>query len=147
MKMHIRTNRSVGRAAAATTLIGLVAAVSAGPAQANPARASAAVVNDVLVISGTNAADRITVDFTALDSVVVGLGPDHAQRLDRRTFHSVSVYLRAGDDDFRTISGGSLADVPLTVRSGAGDDTVVGGAANDVLEGDSGEDPRDDFPI
>ena len=62
--------------------IGLVAAVSAGPAQATPARASAAVVDDVLVISGTNAADRITVDFTALDSVVVDLGHDHVPRLD-----------------------------------------------------------------
>jgi Ca2+-binding RTX toxin-like protein len=140
MKEQSRTNRWFGRAAAATTLIGLVAAVSAGPAQATPAGASAAVVDDVLVISGTNAADRITVDFTALDSVVVDLGHDHVQRLDPRTLHSVSVYLHAGDDDFRTLSAGSLADVPLTVRAGAGDDTVVGGAANDVLEGGSGED-------
>ena len=140
MKVQSRTKRSLGRAAAATTMIGLVAAVSAGPAQATAARASAAVVDDVLVISGTNAADRITVDFTALDSVVVDLGHDHVQRLDPRTFDSVSVYLRAGDDDFRTLSGGSLADVPLTVRSGAGDDTAVGGAANDVLKGGSGED-------
>jgi Ca2+-binding RTX toxin-like protein len=140
MKEQSRSSRSFGRAAVATTLIGLVAAVSAGPAQATPARASAAVVNDVLVISGTNAADRITVDFTALDSVVVDLGHDHVQRLDPRTFRSVSAYLRAGDDDFRTLSGGALADVPLTVWSGAGDDTAVGGAANDVLNGDSGKD-------
>ena len=140
MNEQSRTNRSFGRAAAATTLIGLVAAVSAGPAQATPARASAAVVDDVLVISGTNAADRITVDFTALGSVVVDLGHHHVRRLDPRTFHSVSVYLGAGGDDFRTLSGGSLADVSLTVRSGAGDDTVVGGAANDVLKGGSGED-------
>ena len=140
MREQSRTHRSLGLAAAATTLIGVVAAVSAGPAQATPARASAAVVDDVLVISGTNAADRITVDFTSLDSVVVNLGRDQVQRLDPRTFHSVSVYLRAGDDDFRTLSGGSLADVPMTVRSGAGDDTAVGGAANDVLRGGSGED-------
>ena len=144
MKVKSRTNRLFGRAAAATTLIGLVAAVSAGPAQAAPAqataRASAAVVDDVLVINGTNAADRITVDFSALDSVVVDLGRDHVQRLDPRTFHSVSVFLRAGDDDFRTLSGGSLADLPMTIRSGAGDDTAVGGAANDVLNGGSGED-------
>lgn len=140
MKEQRRTNRAFGRAAAVTTMIGLVAAVSAGPAHATPPRASAAVVGDVLVISGTNTADRITVDFTALDSVVVDLGHDHVQRLDPRTFHSVSASLRSGDDDFRTISGGSLADVPLTVRSGAGDDTAVGGAANDVLEGESGED-------
>jgi hypothetical protein len=134
------TNGSFGRAAAVTTLIGLVAAVSAGPAQATPSRASAAVVNDVLVISGTNAADRITVDFTTPGSVVVDLGHDNVQRLDPRTFHSASVLLRAGDDDFRTLSGGSLADVPMTVSSGSGDDAAVGGAANDVLMGDSGED-------
>ena len=140
MKEQRRANRSFVRAAAATTLIGLVAAVSAGAAQATPARVSAAVVDDVLVISGTNATDWITVDFTALDSVVVDLGHDHVRRFDPRTFHSVSVYLRAGDDDFRTLSGGSLADVPLRVWSGAGDDTAVGGAANDVLNGGSGED-------
>ena len=140
MNQQSRANRSFGRAAAAATLIGVVAAVSAGPAQATPPRASAAVVDDVLVISGTNAADRITVNFTALDSVVVDLGHHHVRRFDPRTFHSASVHLRAGDDDFRTLSGGLLADVPLTLRSGAGDDTAVGGAANDVLEGGSGED-------
>ena len=143
MRMHSRTNRSFGRAAAATTMIGLVAAVlavSAGPAQATPARASAAVVDDVLVINGTNAADRITVDFTAPDSVAVNLGHDHVQRFDPRTFHSASVSLRAGDDDFRTLSGASVTDVPLTIRAGAGNDTAVGGAADDVLEGGSGRD-------
>jgi Hemolysin-type calcium-binding repeat (2 copies). len=140
MKEQGRPNMSFGRAAAATALIGLVVAVSAGSAHATPAGASASVVDDVLVISGTNAADRISVDFTVLGTVVVNLGHDHVQRLDPRTFNSVSVYLRAGDDDFRTLSGGSLVDVPLTVRAGAGDDTVVGGAANDVLEGASGDD-------
>jgi len=143
MKEQCRTNRSFGRAAAATTLIGLVgllAAVSAGPAQATAARASAAVVDDVLVINGTNAGDRITVDFTALDSVLVDLGHDNAQRFDSRTFHSAAVYLGGGDDDFRTLSGGSLVDVPLVIRSGAGNDAVVGGGANDVLNGGSGDD-------
>ena len=82
MNKQSRPTGSFVRAAAATTLIGLIAAVSAGPAQATPARASAAVVDDVLVINGTSAADRITVDFTALGSVVVDLGHDHVQRLD-----------------------------------------------------------------
>lgn len=139
MKEQCRTPRSVGRAAAATTLIGLVAAASAGPAQATQAHASAVVVDQVLAISGTGAADRITVDFTALDSVAVDLG-DGVHRFDPRTFHSVSVYLGSGDDDFRTLSGGALVDVPMTVWSGAGDDEAVTGAANDTLEGGSGED-------
>ena len=46
MKEQSRTNRWFGRAAAVATMIGLVAAVSAGPAQATPARASAAVGDD-----------------------------------------------------------------------------------------------------
>ena len=132
--------RSLGLAAATTTLIGLVGAVSAGPAHATPAGVTAAVVDDVLVITGTSAADRVTLDFSAHDPVVVDLGHDHVHRLDPRTFHSVAADLGAGDDDFRTLSGGSLADVPLTVRAGTGDDTVVGGAANDVIDGGSGDD-------
>jgi hypothetical protein len=139
MKEQYKTPRSLGRPAAAATVIGLAVAVSAGPAQATPERASAAVVDDVLVISGTNAGDRITLDFTALDSAAVVLG-DRVQRFDPRTFHAASVYLRAGDDDFRTLSAGSLVDVPLTIRSGAGNDDVAGGAANDVVKGGSGDD-------
>jgi len=139
MKEQCKTPRSVGRAAAATTLIGLVAAVSAGPAQATPAQASASVVDQVLAISGTSAADRVSIDFTALDSVAVDAGQG-VQRFDARTFHSVSVSLGSGDDDFRTLSGGALVDLPMTVHAGAGDDFVLGGAANDVLYGGSGDD-------
>src|SRR5918994_228218 len=135
MKEQSRTNRSLGRAAAATTLIGLVAAVSGGPAQATSARASAAVIDDVLVISGTNAVDRITVDFTALDSVVVDLGRDHVQRLDPRTFDSVSVYLRAGADD--VLKGGSGEDFLL---GGAGTDREYGGRGADFVNGGVGTD-------
>ena len=50
------------------------------------------------------------------------------------------VDLRAGDDDFRTISGGSLADVPMTVATGNGNDVATTGAGSDVLDGGNGED-------
>jgi Ca2+-binding RTX toxin-like protein len=111
------------------------------PAQATPVPASAAVVDDVLTISGTNAADQITVDFTALDSVVVNLGGNSgSRRFDRSTFHSATVDLRAGDDDFRTLTGGSLADVPMTITTGTGNDSAVAGAGNDVVDGGNGDD-------
>ena len=128
-------------AAAAAAAIGVAATLAGVPAQATPVRARAAVVDDVLTISGSNAADEITVDFTALDSVLVDLGGDNgARRFDRSTFRAVSVDLHAGDDDFRTLTGGSLADVPMTVTTGSGNDSAVAGAGNDVLDGGSGED-------
>ncbi|HEX6921871.1 MAG TPA: calcium-binding protein [Actinomycetes bacterium] len=145
MRVQYRTQRSHGRAAAAAAAaaaaIGVAATLAAGPAQATPVQARAAVVDDVLTISGTNAADQITVDFTALDSVVVDLGGNSGpRRFDRSTFHSASVSLHAGDDDFRTLTGGPLADVPMTITTGAGNDSAVMGAGNDVVNGGSGED-------
>ena len=59
--MRVQTN---GRAAAAAAIAILASATLAGgPSQATPAQAGAVVVDDVLTISGTNAADQITVDF------------------------------------------------------------------------------------
>jgi len=143
MRVQNRTRKSHGRAAAAAAAAAIAAtATLAGmPAEATPARAGAAVVNGVLTISGTNSGDRITVDFTALDSVVVDLGGDNGtRRFESSSVHSASVDLHAGDDDFRTLTGGSLADVPMTVTTGAGNDAALAGAGNDVLDGDTGED-------
>jgi hypothetical protein len=143
MRVQYRTRRSQGRAAAAAAAagIGLAATLAGAPAQATPVRAGAAVVDDVLTISGTNAADQITVDFTAADSVVVDLGGNSgSRRFDRSTFHSASVDLHAGDDDFRTLTGGPLADVPMTITTGAGNDSALTGAGNDVLDGGTGDD-------
>ncbi len=98
-------------------------------------------MNDVLIISGTNAADQISVDFTPLDSVVVDLGGSNGtRRFVSGSFHSASVDLRAGDDAFRTLSGGPLVDVPMTVTTGNGSDTATTGAGSDVLDGGNGDD-------
>ena len=142
MRVQYRIRRSHGRAAAAAAATAIAVATLAGaPAEATPERASAAVVDDVLTISGTNSGDRITVDFTALDSVLVDFGGNNgSRRFDRSSFDSASVDLHAGDDDFRTLTGGSLADVPMTVTTGAGNDFALSGAGNDVLDGDTGED-------
>ena len=142
MRVQNRTRRAHGRAAAAAAATAIVATtLVGGPAQATPARAAAVVVDDVLTISGTNAADQISVDFTPLDSVVVDLGGSNGtRRFASGSFHSASVDLRAGDDDLRAISGGPLVDVPMSVASGAGNDVATTGAGNDVLDGGSGED-------
>ena len=128
MKMNNnRTRRSQGGAAAAAATAIVATTTLAGlPAHATPARAAAAVVDDVLVVTGTNAGDQITIDFSALDSVVVDLGGGNGtRRFAAGSFHSASVDLRAGDDDFRTITGGSLADVPMTVETGNGNDVAI----------------------
>jgi hypothetical protein len=143
MTVQNRTRRSHGRVAAAATAaaIGVGATLAAVPAHAMPAGAWAGVIDDVLIISGTNAADQITVDFTALDSVVVNLGGwSGSRRFDRATFHTASVNLHAGDDAFRTISGGALADAPMTLAAGAGNDSVVTGAGKDTVDGGTGDD-------
>jgi hypothetical protein len=137
--MRVQRNR---RAAAAAATVMVAAATLAGaPAQARPASAGAIVVNDVLSINGTNAGDRITIDFTAPDSVVVDLGGSNGTRsFAKGSFHSATVDLRSGDDTFRTVSGGALADVPMTVIGGNGDDLLLGGARADVMIGGNGAD-------
>jgi len=136
--MKVQRNGRAAAAAAATALLAS-ATLAGGQAQATPAQARAVVVDDVLTISGTNAADQITLDFTALDSVVVDLGDSSGtRRFASGTFHAAAVDLRSGDDQFRTISGGVLVDVPLAVAGGNGDDLLLGGAGPDVLVGGNG---------
>src|SRR6478735_3610336 len=138
--MKVQRNGRAAAAAAATALLAS-ATLAGGQAQATPAQARAVVVDDVLTISGTNAADQITLDFTALDSVVVDLGDSTGtRRFASGTFHGAAVDLRSGDDQFRTISGGVLVDVPTTVWAGNGNDIATTGAGRDVLVGGNGAD-------
>lgn len=142
MRVQKRAQRATGRAAVAATATAMVAtATLAGvPADALSAQAGAAVVDGVLAISGTNDADRITIDFTAVDAVVVDLGGGETRRFAAGSFGSAYVALRSGDDELRTVSGGALADVPMTVRAGNGNDVATTGAAVDDVGGDNGED-------
>jgi Ca2+-binding RTX toxin-like protein len=128
-------------AAAAATAIAATATLAGVPAQAAPAGAGASVVGDVLTVTGTNAGDAISIDFSPLDSVVVDLGGGSGtRRFAAGTFHSAVVDLRNGDDQLRTVSGGVLADVPMTVTAGNGDDVVTTGAGGDLLDGGNGDD-------
>ena len=141
MRVHNKTRRTHGRAAAtaAATAIVATATLVGVPAQGAAEGAGAAVVGDVLTIVGTNAGDHITVDFTQPGSVVVDLG-GASRTFAAGTFHSASVDLRNGDDELRTATGGVLVDVPMTVTAGNGDDVVAAGAGADVLDGGSGDD-------
>jgi hypothetical protein len=138
--MRVHRNGRAAAAAAATAILAS-ATLAGGAAQATPAQAGAVVVNDVLTISGTSADDQITIDFTALDTVVVDLGDSFGtRRFAAGSFHAATVDLRSGDDQFRTISGGVLADVPTTVTAGNGNDIATTGAGRDVLVGGNGAD-------
>ncbi len=140
MNVYPRIRWSVAVAATAAIAFS-VTAQSSFPARAAEGRVTAAVIDEVLTIVGTAGADRITVDYSAGATVVVDLG-NHAAplRLARDTFESVTVTLKEGDDDLRTITGGAAVDAPMTLSAGAGNDAVVGGGANDVLRGNTGED-------
>jgi hypothetical protein len=141
MNIHNNLGRNLGLAAAATLTAGLVAT---GPAAlALPATASASVADHTLTITGTSGDDAISLAFAAgaADPVVVDLGNGSSRSFDRSTFDHVAVFLGAGDDRFRTQSGGTPgSDAPLTVDGGNGRDLIVGGAGNDTISGGNGQD-------
>jgi hypothetical protein len=142
MRTQQKTRKAHGRAAAAAAATAIVAAttLAGSPAHASTAQARAFVEGDVLTITGTSAGDRITVDFTPADAVVVDLGDDGTRSFAKGSFASAYVDLRAGADDFRVVSGGLLADVPMTINGGRGEDFLLGGARGDTLIGGQGAD-------
>jgi hypothetical protein len=142
MNLHTKLVSYLGLAAAATTATALV---HVGPADA-AAYQSASVADNTLTVVGTDAADTVSVAFSA-DGVTatVDLGNGAApQTFERQAFNAVTVVLRAGNDQFRAISGGTqVADPRLTVFGGDGDDDLRGGRSADVLFGDDGRDTVD----
>jgi len=142
--MNIQSNlgRNLGLAAAATMAVGLVGVGGTADA-ASSAPAAASVANNTLTITGTDGDDAISVSFAAnaANTVLVDLGNGTTQTFDRGTFTAASVFLGRGDDQLRTLSGGStVTDPPLNVFGGDGDDVILGGAANDTLSGGAGSD-------
>lgn len=137
MNQQHRVARPIGLAAAATIAL---AVAGIAPASAAPHTPTTTVANGVLSVTGSNGADTVVVDFGSPDSVAVEVD-GRRQGFARNTFRTISVSLGNGDDSFRTISSGSaLEDTPLDVSGGAGQDSVVGGAGNDVLRGEDGDD-------
>jgi Ca2+-binding RTX toxin-like protein len=144
MNLHTKLVSYLGLAAAATTATALV---HVGPADAAAyQQASASVADNTLTVVGTDDADTVSVAFSA-DGVTatVDLGNGTVtQTFERQAFNAVTVVLRAGNDQFRAISGGTqVADPRLTVYGGDGDDDLRGGRNADVLFGDDGRDTVD----
>jgi len=140
MNLSKKLARPLSLAAAATLATGLSGAL---PAHATPLRASAAVSNGVLDITGGNGPDTVTVDFGNPDSVGVEIDGTR-ESFGRPTFATISASLGSGDDRFRVTTGGSaLTDLPITVHGGDGDDDLHGGAGADLLLGDRGDDTVD----
>jgi hypothetical protein len=141
MNNHRSLRRNLGLAAAATLATGLV---GVGPAAtASPASAGASVLARTLTVRGTSGDDSISIAFATDPArpVVVDFGNGRSESFDRTTFDAVTVFLGSGDDQFRTVSGGTpTTDAPLTVDAGNGDDFVLGGAGNDTLSGGNGRD-------
>jgi hypothetical protein len=127
---------TLGTAGALTT--GTAAADPAPPVKA-PSAPRASVNGNALQITGSDAPDRIVVTFPDADptGVLVTSTDGTTQRFDR-TFATVVARLGNGDDSFTEAP--SAADLPVFVQGGAGNDTIKGGNANDVLEGGAGND-------
>jgi Ca2+-binding RTX toxin-like protein len=142
MNIQSNLNRNVGLAAAATMAAGLVLVGGTAHA-ATSAPASASVANNTLTVTGTDGDDAISISFVPNDAntVLVDLGNGSTESFDRSTFNAASVFLGRGDDQLRTLSGGSaVTDPPLNVFGGDGDDVILGGAGNDTLSGGAGRD-------
>src|SRR4051794_19180825 len=142
MSTQSNLSKGLGLAAAATMAAGLVGVGGTAHAESS-APASASVANNTLTITGTDGDDAVSISFVANagNTVLVDLGNGSTQSFDRSTFNAASVFLGRGDDQLRTVSGGSsVTDPTLNVSGGAGDDVILGGAGNDTLAGGAGDD-------
>jgi hypothetical protein len=138
--------RPLGLTATAALGFGLVAAAPAlaSPAAASPS-ASASVANDTLTITGTNGNDVIAVRLAAGEpnTLLVDFGDDGTAEgtFDRTTFSRISVFLRAGDDEFRDDDvNGAFMDEAVSVYGGSGDDKLIGGSETETFWGGAGND-------
>lgn len=94
---------------------------------------------DNVIVNGTNGDDVILVAGDASGVAVLGLAAQVNIRgaesnLDRLTIKAL------GGDDVIEASGLLAAAIQLTANGGEGDDVLIGGAGNDMLQGDLGDD-------
>jgi len=142
-RVQMNLPHTLARSAGLGAIAVLTMAFVPGPAgAAGFSNHAAQVVDHTLQIMGTNADDNITLTFSADgNSASVDFADgSSAARFDRRDFSTVAAFLRNGDDQFHTVSGGTVADPHLGVYGGTGSDTIVGGSGNDTLCGAEGDD-------
>lgn len=99
---------------------------------------SATVVDGVLKVVGTEAADRISFE-NGQGTVTVHLNGE-AQTFPTADLRRVEVRALGGDDD---VALGRKLALPATVFGGDGDDRIGGSRLSDVLLGEAGDDTID----
>jgi Ca2+-binding RTX toxin-like protein len=124
--------------------VGLAAAALGVAADQAAASYSGQVVGGTFKITGNGASDKLVliVEAGLPGNVLADVGADGTIdfSLDRAEFTAVDVDAGGGDDEVRIQSLGGIADEPITVNGGTGNDTLTGGAGNDTLVGGSGND-------
>jgi hypothetical protein len=142
---------SIGRATrlglAGTTAVVALGAAAAGTAGADQPF-SASVHDGTLVVTGSEAADRIALLLApgSPSHLQVDVGDDGTAEfaIDRATFTRIEVQLRNGDDRFRVNqANGAFADEELTVFGGNGDDRLDGGDGAERFLAGPGDDAVD----
>src|SRR5215207_9981152 len=99
---------------------------------------SAAVVDGVLVVVGTDADDYISVAHDA-DNVYVN-DNGTVSMFPRGSVQSVSMSGLAGNDTLQVVDDNGDFFASVTSDGGAGDDFIDGGSGDDVLNGGEGND-------
>jgi len=119
-----------------------VALAAAGAALGGTPHIQGSVENGTLTVTGTNAADTITLALGAdQNTLLVLAGPD-VLSFDRSTFDTIVVDAGGGDDLVRIDqSGGTFTDTEATTLNGeGGDDTLIGGSGDETFDGGPGDD-------
>lgn len=91
------------------------------------------IVNGVLTINGTSAADNIILTKESDDLIVTINGTSNAYATTE--FTSISIYSGDGADNVNL----SAIDIGTYVSAGSGDDIIIGGSGNDSLTGGGGK--------
>ena len=98
---------------------------------------SATVVDDALVIAGTEANDTIAVVMDAATGQMNVTVNGVTEAFDPTTYGSLNIDAGAGDDDVRIDANVTMKAV---VEGGLGDDLIYGGSGDDNLSGGEGND-------
>ena len=127
---------------------GLGVADPAGAApQAPQPRAKASIVHRVLLVDGGRADDLITLRVPAAKPhlLEVDLGDDGTAEASilRSRFDTIVVRGRAGNDTLKVDGTSAPFDEPVSLRGNDGDDTLLGGVANEDFVAGPGNDTVD----
>src|SRR5687768_6967254 len=104
---------------------------------------SAAVVDGVLTVEGTDAADQIVVSLNTVDPLVTKLDVTLngvVSSFDLSAVTGISVSGGDGDDVITISEAGGAVNLAAKLLGGNGQDVLSGASGNDSLEGGNGKD-------